>query len=325
MRAMNCRAFGPVDDLVLDEVATPVPGPGEVLMRVAACGVNFPDVLIVQGKYQFKPEPPFAPGGEVSGTIAALGPDVTGWQVGDPVIATTLWGGFSEELVTSADRLLRRPDSMDEVTAAGFALTYGTSYHALVQRAAIRPGETLLVLGAAGGVGIAAIQIAKALGARVIAAASTPEKLDVAKAQGADELVNYSEDGYRDRLKELTGGRGIDVVYDPVGGTLFEPSLRSMAWNGRYLVVGFASGEIPKVPANLTLLKGCAVVGVFWGQFRRNEPELDAENFRKLFELHAAGRIKPLISATYPLERAKEALHVLAERRVTGKIVLTTG
>ena len=323
MRAMNCRAFGPVDDLVLEEVATPVPGPGEVLLRVAACGVNFPDVLIVQGKYQFKPEPPFAPGGEVSGTIAALGPDVTGWKVGDPVIATTLWGGFSEELVIAADRLLRRPDSMDEVTAAGFALTYGTSYHALVQRAAIRPGETLLVLGAAGGVGIAAIQIAKALGARVIAAASTPEKLAIAKAEGADDLVNYSEDGYRDRLKELTGGRGIDVVYDPVGGALFEPSLRSMAWNGRYLVVGFASGEIPKVPANLTLLKGCAVVGVFWGQFRRTEPELDAENFRALFELHAAGRIKPLVSATYPLERAKEALHALAERRVTGKIVLT--
>ena len=323
MRAMNCRAFGPVDDLVLEEVATPVPGPGEVLLRVAACGVNFPDVLIVQGKYQFKPEPPFAPGGEVSGTIAALGPDVTGWKVGDPVIATTLWGGFSEELVIAADRLLRRPDSMDEVTAAGFALTYGTSYHALVQRAAIRPGETLLVLGAAGGVGIAAIQIAKALGARVIAAASTPEKLAIAKAEGADDLVNYSEDGYRDRLKELTGGRGIDVVYDPVGGALFEPSLRSMAWNGRYLVVGFASGEIPKVPANLTLLKGCAVVGVFCGQFRRTEPELDAENFRALFELHAAGRIKPLVSATYPLERAKEALHALAERRVTGKIVLT--
>ena len=323
MRAMNCRAFGPVDDLVLEEVATPVPGPGEVLLRVAACGVNFPDVLIVQGKYQFKPEPPFAPGGEVSGTIAALGPDVTGWKVGDPVIATTLWGGFSEELVIAADRLLRRPDSMDEVTAAGFALTYGTSYHALVQRAAIRPGETLLVLGAAGGVGIAAIQIAKALGARVIAAASTPEKLAIAKAEGADDLVNYSEDGYRDRLKELTGGRGIDVVYDPVGGALFEPSLRSMAWNGRYLVVGFASGEIPKVPANLTLLKGCSVVGVFWGQFRRTEPERDAENFRALFDLHAAGRIRPLISATYPLEEAREALHSLAERRVTGKVVLT--
>lgn len=323
MRAMQCRAFGPVDDLVFEEAATPALGAGEVRLRVAACGVNFPDVLIVQGKYQFKPELPFAPGGEVSGTIAEVGPGVQGFSVGDAVIATTLWGGFAEELVTSADRLLRRPASMDEVTAAGFALTYGTSYHALVQRAAIRPGETLLVLGSAGGVGVAAVQIAKALGARVIAAASSPEKLEVARAQGADELVNYSEDGYRDRLKELTGGRGVDVVYDPVGGSLFEPSLRSMAWNGRYLVVGFASGDIPKVPANLTLLKGCSVVGVFWGQFRRNEPELDADNYRRLFALHADGKISPVISATYPLERAKEALHALAERRVTGKVVLT--
>lgn len=323
MRAMQCRAYGPVDDLVFEEAATPALGPGEVRLRVAACGVNFPDVLIVQGKYQFKPELPFAPGGEVSGTIAEVGPGVQGFAVGDAVIATTLWGGFAEELVTSADRLLRRPESMDEVTAAGFALTYGTSYHALVQRAAIRPGETLLVLGAAGGVGVAAVQIAKALGARVIAAASSAEKLEVARAQGADDLVNYSEDGYRDRLKELTGGRGVDVVYDPVGGAIFEPSLRSMAWNGRYLVVGFASGDIPKVPANLTLLKGCAVVGVFWGQFRRNEPELDADNYRRLFALHADGKISPVISATYPLERAREALHALAERRVTGKVVLT--
>lgn len=323
MRAMHCRAFGPIDDLVFEEAASPPLQPDEVRIRVAACGVNFPDVLIVQGKYQFKPEPPFAPGGEVSGTVAEVGSAVDGWKVGDPVLATTLWGGFAEEVVAKADRLMRRPETMDEVTAAGFALTYGTSYHALVQRAAIKPGETLLVLGAAGGVGISAIQIAKALGARVIAAASTPEKLEIARAQGADDLVNYTEDGYRDRLKELTGGRGVDVVYDPVGGDLFEPSLRSMAWNGRYLVVGFASGEIPKVPANLTLLKGCAVVGVFWGQFRRTEPEADAENFRRLFELHAAGRIKPLISATYPLAQAKDALHALAERRVTGKIVLT--
>jgi len=323
MRAMHCRAFGPIDDLVFEEAPRAPLQPDEVRIRVAACGVNFPDVLIVQGKYQFKPEPPFAPGGEVSGTVAEVGSAVEGWKVGDPVLATTLWGGFAEEVVAKADRLMRRPDTMDEVTAAGFALTYGTSYHALVQRAAIKPGETLLVLGAAGGVGISAIQIAKALGARVIAAASTPEKLEIARAQGADDLVNYTEDGYRDRLKELTGGRGIDVVYDPVGGDLFEPSLRSMAWNGRYLVVGFASGEIPKVPANLTLLKGCAVVGVFWGQFRRTEPEVDAENFGRLFDLHAAGKIKPLISATYPLAQAKEALHALAERRVIGKIVLT--
>lgn len=325
MRAMLCKAFGPLDDLTLEELPTPVPGPGEVRLRVAACGVNFPDVLIVQGKYQFRPEPPFAPGGEVSGMVDAVGPGVEGFKVGDPVIATTLWGGFAEELVTTADRLMHRPATMDEVTAGGFALTYGTSYHALVQRAAIRPGETLLVLGAAGGVGVAAVQLGKALGARVIAAAGSAEKLAFAREQGADEVVNYAEDGYRDRLKELTGGRGVDVAYDPVGGALFEPTLRSMAWGGRHLVVGFASGEIPKVPANLTLLKGCSVVGVFWGQFRRNEPDVDAENFRRLFALHAEGRLRPVISATYPLERAREALAALTARSVKGKVVLTTG
>ncbi len=323
MRAVLCNAYGPIDDLTVEEVAPKPLEAGQVRLKVGACGVNFPDVLITEGKYQFKPEPPFSPGGEVAGTVTEVAPDVTDVSVGDPVIATTIWGGFAEELVTTPDRLMRRPDTMDEVTAAGFAITYGTSYHALVQRAAIRAGETLLVLGASGGVGVAAIQIAKALGARVIAAASTAEKLEVARAQGADETVNYAEDGFRDRLKELTGGRGVDVVYDPVGGDLLQPSLRSMAWNGRYLVVGFASGEIPKVPANLTLLKGCSVVGVFWGQFRRNEPEVDRANFEALFALHAEGKIAPLVSATYPLEKARNALAALSARAVTGKLVLT--
>lgn len=323
MRAVLCKSYGSIDDLVVEDVPSRPLKPGEVRVRVAACGVNFPDVLITQGKYQFKPEPPFSPGGEVAGTVAEVAPDVTGFEPGDPVIATTIWGGYAEELVTTPDRLMRCPDTMDEITAAGFAITYGTSYHALVQRAAIQPGETLLVLGASGGVGVAAIQIAKALGARVIAAASTPEKLDVARSQGADAGVNYTEDGFRDRLKELTDGRGVDVVYDPVGGDLLQPSLRSMAWNGRYLVVGFASGDIPQIPANLTLLKGCSVVGVFWGQFRRNEPAVDAANFKALFELHAAGKITPLISATYPLDQAKSALAALSARAVTGKVVLT--
>ena len=323
MRAVLCRTYGSIDDLVLEEVASPALDTGEVRVRVAACGVNFPDVLITQGKYQFKPEPPFSPGGEVAGTVVEVAPDVTGFAVGDPVIATTIWGGFAEELVTTADRLMHRPSTMDEVTAAGFAITYGTSYHALVQRAALRSGETVLVLGASGGVGIATIQIAKAMGARVIAAAGSDEKLAVAEAQGADVLVNYAEEGFRDRLKAATDGRGVDVVYDPVGGDLLQPSLRSMAWNGRYLVVGFASGDIPQIPANLTLLKGCSVVGVFWGQFRRNEPEVDAANFQALFDLHAAGRITPLVSATYPLEEATAALRALADRRVTGKVVLT--
>ena len=323
MRAVLCNAYGPIDDLTVEEVAPKPLEAGQVRLKVGACGVNFPDVLITEGKYQFKPEPPFSPGGEVAGTVTEVAPDVTDVSVGDPVIATTIWGGFAEELVTTPDRLMRRPDTMNEVTAAGFAITYGTSYHALVQRAAIRAGETLLVLGASGGVGVAAIQIAKALGARVIAAASTAEKLEVARAQGADETVNYAEDGFRDRLKELIGGRGVDVVYDPVGGDLLQPSLRSMAWNGRYLVVGFASGEIPKVPANLTLLKGCSVVGVFWGQFRRNEPEVDRANFEALFALHAEGKIAPLVSATYPLEKARDALAALSARAVTGKLVLT--
>jgi len=323
MRAVLCKAYGSTDDLVVEDVASAPLEAGQIRVNAAACGVNFPDVLITEGKYQFKPEPPFSPGGEVAGTVAEVAPDVTGFAPGDPVIATTIWGGYAEELVTTPDRLMRRPDSMDEVTAAGFAITYGTSYHALVQRAAIQPGETLLVLGASGGVGVAAIQIAKALGARVIAAASTAEKLAVAKAQGADEGVNYAEDGFRDRLKELTGGRGVDVVYDPVGGALLQPSLRSMAWNGRYLVVGFASGEIPQVPANLTLLKGCSVVGVFWGQFRRTEPDVDRANFEALFEMHAAGRIRPLVSATYPLDQARDALAALSARSVTGKLVLT--
>jgi len=323
MRAVLCKSYGTIDELVVEDVPGRPLAPGEVRLRVAACGVNFPDVLIVEGKYQFKPEPPFSPGGEVAGTVIETAPDVTGFAVGDAVIATTLWGGFAEEIVTTPDRLMRRPDSMDEVTAAGFAITYGTTYHALVQRAAIRTGETLLVLGAAGGVGVAAVQLGKALGARVIAAAGSADKLAFARAQGADATVNYAEPGFRDRLKELTGGRGVDVVYDPVGGELTELSLRSLAWNGRHLVVGFASGEIPRIPANLTLLKGCSVVGVFWGQFRRTEAAVDAENFRRLFALHAEGKITPVVSATYPLERARDALAALSGRAAIGKIVLT--
>ncbi len=322
MRAVLCKAYGAIEDLVVEDVASPPLAPNEVRVKVAACGVSFPDVLITQGKYQFKPDPPFSPGGEVAGTVAEIGAEVSGFALGDPVIATTIWGGYAEELVTTADRLMHRPETMDEVTAAGFAITYGTSYHALVQRAALQPGETVLVLGASGGVGVAAIQIAKAMGARVIAAAGSDDKLAVAKDQGADLLVSYAGEGFRDRLKEITDGRGVDVVYDPVGGDLLQPALRSMAWNGRYLVVGFASGDIPQIPANLTLLKGCSVVGVFWGQFRRNEPEVDAANFRALFDLHAAGKITPLVSATYPLEDARKALRALNDRTVTGKLVL---
>lgn len=323
MRAVLCKTLGPPESLVLEEVASKPLKSGEVRLTTTACGVNFPDTLIIAGKYQYKPDLPFSPGGEVSGRIAELGPDVEGWQLGEAVIAMTGWGGFAEEVVTTPDRLLAKPETMDAVTAAGFAMTYGTSYHALVQRARLAPGETLLVLGAAGGVGLAAVELGKALGARVIAAASSPEKLAVAKAHGADAAIDYSKDSLKEAAKALTDAKGADVIYDPVGGDLFDQATRAINWNGRLLVVGFASGRIPQLPANLALLKGSSVVGVFWGAFAKKEPEANAENFRQLFRLHAEGKIKPLVSKTYPLEEAGEALRAFIERRAIGKLVLT--
>ncbi|GAB5471346.1 MAG: NADPH:quinone oxidoreductase family protein [Rhodospirillales bacterium] len=323
MRAVLCKTLGGPDDLVLDEIEPKPLQPGQVRLATAACGVNFPDTLIIAGKYQYKPDLPFSPGGEVSGRVVELARDVTGWREGDEVIAMTGWGGFAEQVVTTPDRLLARPDSMDPVTAAGFAMTYGTTYHALVQRAQLAPGETLLVLGAAGGVGLAAVELGKALGARVIAAASTAEKLAVAKTAGADALIDYSKESLKDATKALTDGKGADVIYDPVGGDLFDQATRAINWKGRLLVVGFASGRIPQFPANLALLKGSSVVGVFWGAFREKEPAVNEENFRQLFKLHAEGKIKPLISETYPLERAGEALTTFIERRAVGKLVLT--
>ncbi|MEO1191223.1 MAG: NADPH:quinone oxidoreductase family protein [Pseudomonadota bacterium] len=322
MRAVLCKTLGGPDDLVVEEVSPPTLAEGQVRLETAACGVNFPDTLIIAGKYQYKPDLPFSPGGEVSGRIAELGPGVAGWSVGDEVIAMTGWGGFAEQVVTTPDRLLARPDTMDPVTAAGFAMTYGTTYHALVQRAALQPGETLLVLGAAGGVGLAAVELGKALGARVIAAASSPEKLEIARQAGADDLIDYSKESLKDATKGLTDGKGADVIYDPVGGDLFDQATRAINWKGRLLVIGFASGRIPSYPANLALLKGASLVGVFWGAFREREPEVNEENFRQLFALHAAGKIKPLISQTYPLEQAAEALTTFIERRAVGKLVL---
>ncbi len=323
MRAVLCKTLGQPEDLVLEEVPSKPLKAGEVRLATSACGVNFPDTLIIAGKYQYKPDLPFSPGGEVSGRIAELGPEVEGWQVGDEVIAMTGWGGFAEEVITTPDRLLAKPETMDAVTAAGFSLTYGTSYHALVQRAELAAGETLLVLGAAGGVGLAAVELGKALGARVIAAASSPEKLAVAKAHGADDFIDYSKDSLKEATKALTDGKGADVIYDPVGGDLFDQATRAINWKGRLLVVGFASGRIPELPANLALLKGSSVVGVFWGAFARKEPAVNAENFRRLFRMHAEGQIKPLISQTYPLEGAAEALRAFIERRAVGKLVLT--
>jgi NADPH2:quinone reductase len=324
VRAVLCKELGPPEKLRVEDVPSPRPARGQVVLSVKACGVNFPDTLIIQGKYQFKPEPPFSPGGEVAGVVKEVAPDVVSPKPGDRVIAFTTWGGFAEELAVDAERTIAMPASMDFVSAAGFVLTYGTSYHALKDRAQLAPGETLLVLGASGGVGIAAIQLGKVMGARVIAAASSDSKLQVCKTNGADELINYGTEDLRGRIKMLTAGKGVDVVFDPVGGSYSEPALRDMAWNGRFLVVGFAAGEIPKIPLNLALLKGCSIVGVFWGAFTRNEPERNRRNNEALMRLYVEGRVRPHVHATYPLERAAEALNEVMYKRVSGKVVLVT-
>jgi NADPH:quinone reductase len=324
MKAVLCKELGPPEKLVVEQVPSPKPGKGQVVVSVKAAGVNFPDTLIIQGKYQFKPEPPFSPGGEVAGVIKELGEGVAGLKPGDRVIAASTFGGFAEEMVADADKVIPMPDAMDFVPASAFVLTYGTSYHALKDRAQLKAGETLLVLGASGGVGLAAIQIGKALGAKVIAAASSDTKLQVCKDNGADELINYATEDLRARIKVITAGRGVDVVYDPVGGPYSEPALRDMAWNGRFLVVGFAAGDIPKVPLNLALLKGCSIVGVFWGAFTRNEVDNNRRNNEELLRMYLDGKVKPHIHATYPLERAAEALNEVLNKRVSGKVVLTT-
>lgn len=325
MKAVLCTEVGPPEKLTLQEVDDLTPAAGQVRIAIEACGCNFPDTLIIEGKYQFKPDLPFSPGGEVAGVIDAVGEGVSADRIGESVIAMVPFGGYAEQMVIEQDKLLPRPSGMDGKTAAGFAMTYGTSMHALKQRAELKAGETLLVLGAGGGVGLAAVELGKLMGARVIAAASSDAKLAAAKAAGADELINYSETPLRDAIKEMTKGRGVDVVYDPVGGEMFELALRSTAWRGRVLVVGFASGDIPKVPVNLMLLKGCAVVGVFWGAFRGKELALDNENFAQMFEWYAAGKLNPHISKAYALKDAALALNDLKERRAIGKIVLTTG
>ena len=323
MKAVLCKAYGPPESLVVEDLPPVEPGPGEVVIRVKAAGVNFPDVLIIQNKYQIKPPLPSSPGSEVAGVVKAVGDAVTRVKPGDAVMALTAFGGFAEEVKTDERQVLPLPAGMDFATAAAFGLTYATSDHALRDRGALKAGETLLVLGAAGGVGIAAIEIGKALGARVIACASTDEKLATCRAHGADATINYATEDLRERIKALTGGRGADVIYDPVGGAYTEPALRSIAWRGRLLVVGFASGDIPKIPLNLTLLKGCSIVGVYWGDFSRREPDRFAEQMRQLGRWFSDGVIKPHISAMFPLERASEALRLMAERRVTGKLVLT--
>ncbi|WP_085664299.1 NADPH:quinone oxidoreductase family protein [Pseudomonas sp. B5(2017)] len=322
MKAVLCKTLGPARDLVLEEVASPVPKKNEILLDVQAAGVNFPDTLIIEGKYQFQPPLPFSPGGEAAGVVAAVGEKAGAFKVGDRVMALTGWGAFAEQVAVPLYNVLPIPASMDFTTAAAFGMTYGTSMHALRQRGQLQAGETLLVLGASGGVGLAAVEIGKAMGARVIAAASSAEKLAVAKAAGADELIDYSQASLRDEIKRLTGGQGVDVIYDPVGGELFEQAVRGLAWNGRLLVVGFASGTIPQLAANLVLLKGAAVLGVFWGAFAQRQPEDNAANFRQLFAWHAEGKLKPLVSQTYPLAKAGAAIEKLGQRQAVGKLVV---
>lgn len=306
----------------MDEVPDPTPGAGQVLIEVQAAGVNFPDVLLSRGKYQFKPEPPFSPGGEAAGVVAAIGPGVTSLSVGDRVAATVIYGAFAERLVVPEVSAVKLPASVGAEIGSATLLTYATTYHALVDRAQLRSGETLLVLGAAGGVGLAAVELGKRLGARVIAAASTDEKLAFCREHGADETVCYQREDLKERVKALTGGAGADVIYDPVGGPFAEPALRAIAWQGRYLVVGFAAGDIPKIPLNLVLLKGCQIVGVFWGSFAMREAARNRANAETLFAWIADGRLAPHVDAVLPFARAGEALERLERREVKGKLVL---
>jgi len=330
MKAIVSKAVGGPDTLVLEDVAEPQPGPDEVRLLVHACGVNYPDTLIIEDKYQFKPERPFSPGGEVAGEIDALGSDVQGYAAGDKVIALVGWGGMAEKVVTKASKCLPMPQGMPFDEAAAFIFTYGTSYYSLKQRGALEPGQTLLVLGAAGGVGLAAVELGAAMGARVIAAASSQAKIDLALAHGATAGVVYPT-GALDKaaakalageFKQATGKAGADVIYDAVGGDYAEAALRAIAWEGRFLVVGFPAG-IPSIPLNLALLKGCQIVGVFWGSFAERDPAASQQNGRELVELYAAGKIRPYVSARYPLHEAGRAISDLAERRAMGKVVVT--
>jgi NADPH2:quinone reductase len=324
MKAVVCKRHGGPDTLVVEELPSLQPKPGEVIVAVHAAAVNFPDTLIIENKYQFKPALPFSPGGEVAGTVKAVGDGVTAFAPGDRVIAVCGWGGFAEEVAVSHTRVVRLQDGVPMDAAASLVLTYGTSHYALQERARLQAGESLLVLGAAGGTGLSAVEIGKLMGASVIAAASSPAKLALASEHGADALIDYTKDDLRERLKILTGGRGVDVVYDPVGGPCTEAALRSLAWGGRLLVIGFTSGDIPRLPLNLPLLKGCSIVGVFYGGFAEHEPQRHRAMLDELMRWLAEGRIRPAITARLPIEQAASALNDVAARKVLGKIVLTT-
>lgn len=322
MRALLCRAWGEPESLELAEIDAPVPGPGEVAIAVEAAGVNFADTLIIRGKYQEKPPFPFAPGLEVAGTVASLGDGVTGLAVGQPVMGVPGNGGFAEVAIAKASDVFPRPASFDAATAAGFPITYGTAYGGLVWRGQLQPGETLLVHGAAGGTGLAAVEVGRALGATVIATAGSAEKLAVAEEHGADHAINYREEDIRERVKALTEGRGVDVVFDPVGGKVFKSSLRCTAWGGRLVVIGFAAGEVQQIPANILLVKNLAALGFYWGSYRKHAPEQVRAQFEELGRWVEEGRLRPRISHRLPLARGAEALRLLETRAATGKVVL---
>lgn len=323
MKALLCKEHGPADTLVVEDIAAPPLGDGEVRIGVRACGVNYPDNLMIAGKYQVQPPLPFSPGFELAGEIIETGNGVTGLEPGQRVAATSMGGGMAEQVCVPARNVVPIPDAMDYATAAGFIITYGTSYHALKQRAQLQAGEKLLVLGAGGGVGLTAVEIGHLMGAEVLAAASSGDKLELAKSRGATHLINYAEDKLKDRVHDLTQGKGVDVIYDPVGGELFDDCLRSVDWGGRILVIGFASGVIPNIPANLPLLKGISIVGVFWGTFAQREPAKNLENFQVLLGWFEEGKLEPCISRTYSLEEAPQAMTALLERRASGKLVVT--
>jgi NADPH2:quinone reductase len=323
MKAVRCVELGGPDKLKVEEVDRPEPGEGEVRLKVAGCGVNFADSLIIQGKYQVRPDLPFTPGMEVAGEITGVGAGVEGLARGQLVVGMSGTGGFAEEVVCPARDVMPCPEGLDPVTAAALPVAYGTAHLGLDHRARLRAGETLLVHGASGGVGLAAVEVGKRMGATVIATASSADKLEVAAAHGADHLINYTEGAFKDRVKELTGGGGADVIFDPVGGDVFDQSLRCIAWEGRLLVVGFASGRIPEAPANLMLVKNMAVMGVFWGAYRDRDPKVMTDSFATLAGWLKEGTLKPLISKTYKLEETGQAITDLMERRAKGKIVVT--
>ncbi len=325
MKALICEAFGPIDTLVVKDVSSPVPGSRQVLIEVRAAAVNFPDALMVQGLYQVKPPLPFTPGAEIAGIVKSVGAEAKHFKPGDRVIALTSTGGFAEECLAEVTRVMPLPTNMDFETGAALVLTYATSLHALKDCGHLKAGETLVVLGAAGGVGVSAIEIGKAMGARVIAAASTDDKLELCRKVGADETVNYSTENLKDRINELTAGKGADVVYDPVGGPYTEPALRALAWRGRLLVIGFAAGEIPKIPLNLALLKERSIVGVYWGDSTKHDPAGHLANLQQLNEWFAAGTIRPVVSESFALADAGKAIAKIANREVKGKIVVLPG